>query len=108
MKEEKEFSAFGHYSPYVIRKECKELGVDMCEFVALFVSKYEIATSCDGVHFTTCAEGQLRCFSGEEIIRFAPQKARYIRFRAINTTGAEWRKAYADRPLWLAELSVFE
>ena len=108
MKEEKEFSALGHYSPYVIRKECKELGIDMCEFVALFVSKFEIATSSDGINFKTCAAGQIRCFSGEEIISFAPQKARYIRFRAINTTGAEWRKQYADRPLWIAELSVFE
>lgn len=107
MKEEKEFSALGHYSPYVIRKECKELGVDMCEFVALFVSNYEISVSSDGVHFTPCAKGQLRVFSGEEIVSFAPQKARYIRFRAINTTGAEWRKAYADRPLQIAELSVF-
>ena len=85
----------------------KELGVDMCEFVALFVSNYEISVSSDGVHFTPCAKGQLRVFSGEEIVSFAPQKARYIRFRAINTTGAEWRKAYADRPLQIAELSVF-
>ncbi len=107
MKEEKEISALGHYSPYVIRKECKELGVDMCEFVALFVSKFEISTSLDGVHFEPCAQGQLRVFSGEEIIPFAPRKARYVRFRAINTTGAEWRKAYADRHLQIAELSVF-
>lgn len=108
LKEEKEFSALGHYAPYVVRKECKELGVDMCEFVARFVSKYEIATGSDGVNFTPCAEGQLRVFSGEEIIRFPKQKARYVRFRAVNTTGAEWRKAYADRPLWLAELSLFQ
>ncbi|MBE6713649.1 MAG: hypothetical protein E7580_09120 [Ruminococcaceae bacterium] len=108
MKQERKFSALGHYSPYVIRKECKELGVDMCEFVALFVSKFEISTSSDGIHFEPCAQGQLRVFSGEEIISFAPQKARYIRFRAVNTTGAEWRKSYADRPLQIAELSVFE
>ena len=107
MQEEKEISALGHYSPYVIRKECKELGVDMCEFVALFVSKFEISTSLDGVHFEPCAAGQLRVFSGEEIIPFAPRKARYVRFRALNTTGAEWRKAYADRCLQIAELSVF-
>lgn len=107
MKEVKEISALGHYSPYVIRKECKELGVDMCEFVALFVSKFEISTSLDGVHFEPCAQGQIRVFSGEEILPFAPRKARYVRFRAINTTGAEWRKAYADRHLQIAELSVF-
>jgi len=108
MKEEKEFSALGHYTPYVIRKECKDLGIDMCEVVAKFVSKYEISTSTDGIHFTVCSQGQIRCFSGEEILSFAPQKARYLRFRAVNTTGAEWRKSYSDRTLHLAELSVFQ
>ena len=107
LQEEKEFSALGHYSPYVIRKECKELGIDMSEIVAQFVSKFEIETSRDGVNFEKCAEGQLRVFSGEEIIDFAPQKARYVRFRAVNTTGAEWRKQFADLPLQIAELSLF-
>jgi hypothetical protein len=108
MKEEKEVCALGHYTPYVIRKDLIAQGLDMPTEVAHFISRYEISASCDGVHFTPCTEGQIRVFSGEEILRFPKQKARYLRFRAINTTGAEWRTEFADYYLKLAELTVFE
>ena len=64
--------------------------------------------STDGVNYTTCDEGQIRVFSGEEVLRFAPCKARYVRFSVLSTVGAEGGlKRYADAKISIAELSVF-
>lgn len=108
MKKEQTFSAFGHYAPYEIRQELTKTGIAPHVALSRLVSRYELSESSDGINYTKFCEGQIREFSGEEIIRFEPQKARYIKFRVISTTGAEWRHEFADSPIKIGELSVFE
>jgi hypothetical protein len=107
---EQEVSALGHYAFYVNRADLKntEPPTPLQEVIARFPSRYEIAVSTDGVHFTTCNKGQIRVFSGEEVLRFAPCKARYLRFTVGSTVGAECGLTrYADAKICMAELSVF-
>ncbi len=108
MQKEQTFSAFGHYAPYEIRQELTKAGLQPhCAFVR-FVSRYELSASSDGINYTKFYSSQMREFGGEEIIRFAKQKARYVKFRVISTAGAEWRDEFADAHIKIAELSLFK
>ncbi|MBE6597604.1 MAG: hypothetical protein E7641_08060 [Ruminococcaceae bacterium] len=125
MKEEKTVSALGHYAPFINRKAFKEAencapvsakivakigrekNFKLVTALSRFVSKYEIWTSRDGENFEKCFDGQIRCFSGEDIIRFSPVKARYIKFKVLTNTGTEWRPSFDDLTLHIAELTVF-
>ena len=62
----------------------------------------------DGVNFEKCDEGNVRCFSGEDVLRFPKRTARYIKFKVLSTTGIEWRTDFDDLTLHIAELSVFQ
>ena len=123
MKKEYAVSALGHYTPYTDRRRLAENPIvsqkilanfgrdkfpEVATAVSRFVSRYEIAVSLDGVHFEVCDKGQIRSFSGEEILRFPTKKARYIRFKALSTTGREWRPRFDDLTLHIAELTPFE
>ncbi len=48
---------------------------------------YAVSTSTDSESFTPRAEGVLRTFRGEEIIRFVRHNARYIRLEILSTAG---------------------
>lgn len=123
MKEEKMISALGHYTPYTERSKLKERAVisqkivnelgrerrpEVPTAISRFVGRYQILVSCDGENFTLCDEGSVRCFSGEELLRFTPCKARYVKFKVLTTTGKEWRSSFDDLTLNIAELSLFE
>ena len=76
---------------------------------AVFPVDYIISTSVDGEHFEKRAEGIFRAFTGEEIVRFEPCEARYVRLEVLSTTGKRLgRDAYKDVPLKIGELSLFE
>lgn len=107
---EKEVSAMGHYAFRIDSANLKKTDppTPVQEVVARFPSRYEIAFSTDGVNFTACDKGQIRVFSGEEVLRFAPCKARYLRFTVRSTVGAECGlESYKNTKLCIAELSVF-
>ena len=73
-----------------------------------FPSVFRISSSTDGENFEFCEEGLFRVFGGEEIIRFAPRKARYVRLEILATVGKNsHRKAFADAGGVMAELSPF-
>lgn len=122
MQKEYEISALGHYTPFTTHKELVAKGLVSPKILAVlgrekipelptacsrFASGYEIWTSVDGVNFEKCDEGRVRCFSGEDVLRFPKRKARYVKFKVLSTTGAEWRTAFDDLTLHIAELSVF-
>ena len=122
MKKEYTLSALGHYTPYTDRSKLSEHPVisqkilasfgqdkfpEVATAVSRFASRYEILTSTDGIHFESCDKGQIRCFSGEEILRFPARKARFVKFRVLSLTGREWRPYFDDLTLHVAELSLF-
>ncbi len=85
------------------------VGRMQAEIEAVFPVEYIISASVDGVNFEKCAEGIFRTFAGEEIVRFAPRGARYVRLDVLSTTGARLgREAYVNIPVKIAELSLFE
>ena len=122
MQKEHEICALGHYTPYTDRKALaldpvvsqrilavfgRDKFPEVATAVSRFASKYEIWVSRDGTHFEKCDEGQVRCFSGEELLRFPATRARYVKFKVLTTTGQEWRPAFDDLTLHIAELTPF-
>lgn len=122
MGAEREICALGHYTPLADRKLLAEEGVISPKILAAlgrekfpevptalsrYACAYEIYTSCDGEHFEKCADGFVRIYSGETLLRFAPVRARYVKFKVLSNTGMEWRPAFDDLTLRIAELSLF-
>jgi len=100
--EEREVSALAHYPWRIFRWAGVEASVN---FAAL-VSDYEISLSQNGEDFTKVAEGAIRIYGGEVLIRFERQRARYLRFIAKSNVGAACRiKKYDNCPLVIGELS---
>ena len=105
MKEEREISAFGHY-PYRLLRQNHSNTADI---VASFVGEYSISLSSDGESFKTVAEGAIRVYGGEVIIRFSTQKARFVKFAVKSNVGKMiGYEKYANAGLRIGELTIFE
>ena len=73
-----------------------------------FPARYRISVSCDNENFTPVTAGRFRIFGGEETIRFAKQKARYLRLEILSTTGEDWgREETAEATLQIAEITLW-
>ena len=106
---EEEFSALSHTPYWVDHSQMAKKWVEDHLYMQKFPSKYRIWVSRDGEHFARVASGCFRIFGGEETVRFAKQKARYVRLEILSTTGKEWaRKETADSPLALAEITLWK
>ena len=104
-------SALGNYGVSIVPPPStpETVGRVQGELEAGFPTEYVISASVDGVNFEKCAEGVFRTFTGEEIVRFAPREARYVRLDVLSTTGSRLgREAYVNIPVNIAELSLFE
>lgn len=105
MKEEKDISALGHYPYRLIRSA----GVDSTLIVASFAGEYEVSVSKDGKSFKKAAEGAIRVYGGEVIIRFDRTKARYLKFKVKSNIGKMiGYDRYQGLGLKIGELTVFE
>ena len=116
MKKEREISALGYFARRFTKDWIKATSVDwkaeisgrVCDIVKRYVTRYEIATSLDGVHFTTVKSGAIRAFGDEEIFRFPTHGARFLRFDALSTVGNDSGiPALAKSPVAIGELTVF-
>ena len=108
MQEEKELYALGHYAQRLGHKMIKEEGLTPPDKFCRFPSVFRITSSTDGKNFEFCEEGLFRVYGGEEIIRFAPRKARYVRLEILASVGKNsQRKAFANAGIVMAELSPF-
>ena len=104
-------SALGNYAVALTPKPStpETVGRVHGENEAVFPADYVISASVDGVNFEKCAEGVFRTFAGEEIVRFEPREARYVRLDVLSTTGVRLgREAYVNIPVKIAEISLFE
>lgn len=98
----------GHYPVPVTRERLAASGAPAAMLMAQFVSRYRISASADGESYTECAEGVMRVFGGEEIIRFAPIAARYIKFEVLSTVGrAGDLPKYAHARPAIGELTLY-
>ena len=108
MKKEQTISALGHYGCIPIGELMQEANITTTEFLARFPFRYAVSTSTDGENFTLRAEGVFRVFCGDNIIRFAPHEARYIRLEILSTVGQNSHcKEYMDVPILMGELAVY-
>ena len=108
MKEQKDICAVGHYPARFLLKPLMQAGIPIPDKINEFVSEYSIELSTDGKAFTECAHGNFRIFGAEEIITFEQQTARYVKFKALSTTGkASARKEYLDSKVSIGELTVY-
>lgn len=105
MKSDRTVSALGHYPYRLLRQK----DPNAAEIVASFAGEYEVSLSSDGKSFKTVAEGAVRVYGGEVIIRFEKQKARYVKFTVRSTAGKmTGYPKYANTGLRIGELTVFE
>ena len=106
--EEREFSALSHTPYWVDHSMMPKKWVEDHLYMRKFPSKYRISVSSDKESFKRVAMGHFRIFGAEETVRFAKQKARYLRLEILSTTGKEWgRKESADSPLAIAEITLW-
>ncbi len=104
---ETEVSALSHYPFWINRVADTEKGKEDA-VIGKFPSKYRISVSRDNESFQRVALGHFRIFGGEETIRFAKQKARYVRLEILSTAGKEWgRKETEKGPLAIAEITLW-
>jgi len=106
--EEKEISALSHFPLWMERWTVVEKDH---EYKALkkLASKYRIWVSSDGENFTRVASGIFRVFGWEETVRFAKQKARFVRLEILSTAGKEWeREEFQDSNLAIAEITLWK
>jgi len=103
-------TALGHYPRMVTQAMSDALGLrkEYTDWIKELPYEYRIAVSEDGQNFETKAQGVFRSFGGEEIIRFAPCAARYLRLEVLSTCGkaSQW-KQFADAKVAVAELTVY-
>jgi hypothetical protein len=105
--EEKEISALSHYPFWINRAKQTEKGKEHL-VIQRFPARYRISVSADNENFTPVTAGRFRIFGGEETIRFAKQKARYLRLEILSTTGEDWgREETAEATLQIAEITLW-
>ena len=117
MKKEYSICALGYWARRFTKDWIKETAVDhwkteigprMLDITKRYVTEYSISSSIDGVNFTTCTSGVIRAFGDEEIFRFTEHRARFVRFDATSTIGAQSKiPSLADSPIAIGELTVF-
>ena len=109
MQEEKAVSALGHYPRILELVKLRQAGIDVQDKTSEFPSGYRLSTSCDGKAFTCRAEGLFRVFGGEELIRFEPHTARYIKLEILTTCGAaSGRARFRGAKITIGELTVYK
>ena len=105
---ETELCAVSHYPFWINRLADTEKGREDV-VIKKYPSKYRISVSCDGESFKPVAAGYFRVFGWEETVRFAKQKARYLRLEILSSVGKEWgREDTADGTLTVAELTLWK
>ena len=110
MKEERRISALGLFAPYVLRTN-EKIGnhYKLTEAVESIPADVAIYTSKDGKVFEKQADAYCRIFADENIIRFAPTDARYVRFDVLSTVGRySGKPKYADAKAAIGNLTLFE
>ena len=108
MKNEKSISAVGLVSPYVLRIKVGD-HYETSEPIESIPCRIAIYTSADGVHFEKRTDACCRIFADEEIYRFAPTKARFVRFDILETVGSfSGNPDYLDAKAAIGNLTIFE
>ncbi len=109
MGEEHEVSAIGYHPHVILRDKSKGAEWTTSMESSGLVSGYAVYASRDGVEYTELASGVSQALGQENIITFAPTRARYVRFVALSNIGADsGLAAYADSKVRIANLAVFE
>jgi len=108
MKEEKEISALGHYPRIIYQKEIREKGLIPADQICQYPHEYRISTGNDPELLVPVAQGKFRIFGGEEMIRFASHKARFVRVEIVSSVGISCElEKYADAKIAIGEITLF-
>ncbi len=116
MKRTQEICALGHWGKHLSKLWIKEnfpdwkaVIKDLCtETFCGHATRIAISTSVDGEHFETRFAGATSSFADEEIVRFAPCKARYVCFEVLSTVGRDsCVPALKDHPVNVGSLTIF-
>jgi hypothetical protein len=107
--EDRTVCALGHIAPEIHADRFKALGLTQNVLEARFARDFVISASLDGESYTEVKDGLFRNFGGEELIRFEPTRARFIKLSVKNTVGkcSGWRD-FENEPLEICEITLFE
>ncbi len=110
MKEERRIAALGMFAPYVLRTN-EKIGdrYKLTEAVETIPADVAVYTSKDGKVFEKQADAYCRIFADEDIIRFSPTDARYVRFDVLSTVGRySGNPKYAGAKAAIGNVTLFE
>ena len=101
--------ALGNYASLCDIMELRKNGLKAEYAEAPLPVDYRISASLDGENYSLCREGVFRAFAGEEIVRFDPVNARYVKLEVLSTAGTRINRApYKDMPAKMALITLFE
>lgn len=101
--------AIGHVPRRLIRDEMRKLGLYDINAIAELPCVFRLSVSEDGVSYVQMPERPFRAFSEEEIIPFAPVKARYVKLEILNNAGDNCESpSYRGKNLAIAEINLYE
>ena len=103
-----EIAALGHLPTRVVRPEVNWKTWKASDTMVTLPVHFAVSVSEDGKSFTEVANGVCRVFGDENIIRFAPTTARYVRFDVLDTVGAYCRlERFKDATASIGNLALF-
>lgn len=103
-----EIAALGHLPTRVVRPEVNWRTWKASDTMITLPVHFTVSVSEDGQTFNEVANGVCRVFGDENIIRFAPTTARYVRFDVLDTVGANsHNKRIADAHASIGNLAIF-
>jgi len=109
MSEERVISALGYHPHIILRDPTKGAAWTTSMESSGLVSRYSVSVSSDGESYTEVASGVCQTLGAENIIRFAPMRARFVRFAALSNIGVDsGLAAYRDSRMKIANLAIFE
>lgn len=103
-----EIAALGHLPTRVVRPEVNWKTWKASDTMITLPVHFAVSVSEDGKSFTEVANGVCRVYGDENIIRFAPTTARYVRFDVLDTVGANCRlERFKDATASIGNLALF-
>ena len=80
----------------------------LCAVLATGAASAAVLRVGPGEEYKTVSHGRFRVFSAEEMLRFRPTDARYLKLEILTTVGKECqRPKFVDAPIVIGELSPF-
>jgi hypothetical protein len=109
-----EISGVGLY-PYIFRiEDClkdksRNTGTSTAHFAASLAKQYEIYMAGEDEEYIKVADGFIRIFGEEEMVRFSKVQAKYVKVSFLNTVGSSYeKKGFENENIKLGGINIYK